>query len=183
MEAKGEEPRGSLAELRELMSRIPTEQARAVREVAQKELEADVRAHDALLARANSLLAASGVALSLLVGLSKEVAINSSTRRWLFAVALLAAAGAVLLVILCLRVATSPTSTNSKNVVGASVTEPADKVLWGRDYELSLALAYLDLRMDQAARHRCRATLLAAAQWAYVVFLILVCALGVAIAV
>src|SRR5690606_13967034 len=67
---------GDVAALRTLADRVPRGHERVVRELAQKECEADLRAHDALISRGNTQLAASGVAVSLLLGLSKETVVD-----------------------------------------------------------------------------------------------------------
>lgn len=67
-----EEKLGELARLRRALEVTPNDhvRVRTIREIAPKECEADLKANDALLMRGNQLLAASGVALSLLVGFS-----------------------------------------------------------------------------------------------------------------
>jgi len=174
-------PQGALAELRELAARVPSVQARVVREVAQKECEADQKAHDALLTRGNTLLAASGVAVSLLIGFSKESVVDTDVEKSLLVVALVAAVAAAILVILSIKPFAAASSLNNRTIVGNKVLEVASETNWQRDHELCMALSYLDVRITLAERHQKRSSCLRAAQWAYLVFLGLVTALGIAI--
>ena len=172
----------SLAQLQRWAGNAPPEHSRTIREIAQKECEADLRAHDALIARGNTLLTASGVALSIVVGLTKEAAtINTAARHILLGLAMLAAILTVLLVVLSMRLRGAETQMNNTNIVGKTINETRDRTLWQRDHELSVALAYVEIRMNLSQRHRRRALLLAAAQWTYLSFLLLIGSLGIVI--
>jgi ABC-type Fe3+-siderophore transport system permease subunit len=149
--------------------------------MAQKEYEADVKAQDALVIRGNTLLAATGVALSLVVSFAKEKVIDTDARRMLLGLALVAATTAILLVVLSMRLRRVQIRVESLNIVGESISEGDDPALWQRDHELSMALVYFELRMNIAKPHDQRASWLAAAQWAYLCFLLLISALGLTI--
>jgi hypothetical protein len=170
---------GALAELQALAGRVPDGQAGVVREIAQKECEADVKAHDALITRGNTLLAASGVAVSLLIGFSKESVVDTCVERTILVMALVAAAVAGLLVLISIRPIAARTSMENRNILGSTLTE-GDKD-WAAKHELSLALAYIDIRMAHAKRHKTRVECLRAAQFTYLVFLTLITAFGIAI--
>lgn len=172
----------NLAQLGRWARNAPTEHTRTIREIAQKECEADLRAHDALIVRGNTLLTASGVALSIVVGLTKETAtINTEARHVLLGLAMFAAILTVFLVVLSMRLRGAETQMNNTNIVGKTINETQDQKLWERDHELSVALAYVEIRMNLSKRHRLRARLLAAAQWTYLSFLVLIGALGIVV--
>lgn len=167
--------------LEEILGRVAVGKARAVREVVQKEFEADVRAHEALISRGNTMLSATGVGVSLLVGLSKELAINTCAERTLLVVALAMASGAMLAVVLGLRIKDGAPTINNKNIAGDPVAESGDPEAWAHDYETQLAVAYFRARIELRDRHALRATVFAFAQLVYLLFLGAVCALGIAI--
>lgn len=171
---------GKVAALRTLADRVPRGHERVVREMAQKECEADLRAHDALIVRGNTLLAASGVAVSLLLGLSKESAVNTSTERTLLVLALAAAAVAAVLVLLSMHLFRAETQMDNETLLGVEVPVGTAEA-WQRDHELLVALQYFEIRMNLAGRHRRRARLLRYAQRTFGGFLALVSALGIAI--
>lgn len=184
MIAESSDPGDEMAELRKFARSIPCGGARSVREAAQKECDADSRAHDALLARGNQLLAAAGVAVSLLVGLTVRAEIDTWIEKAFFVVALGAASLVALLVVFAARVMTAKASTDNANLVGCTVPpvqEGERDDNWVRDYELSMALHYCEIRLSLRKRHNHRASLLEWAQRAYVVFLAAVAGLGLAV--
>lgn len=172
-----------LSELRELANQVPPASARIVREAAQRELDADQRAHDALVARGSQLLAAAGVAVGLLVGLTKEHAVDTPTERGFLILSLVAAAVAAVLIVIGTFITDTRAATDSRVAFGFEI--PAALKIgenrWGRTHELRLAIHYCDARTSIRARHRIRANLLRAAQVCYAAFLILVAGLGMAI--
>ena len=171
---------GELEELRQYGGKVPVGAARTVREINQKELEADQRAHDALLTRGNQLLAASGVGLSLLVGLTQVRAVDTGVERTLLIIALILAGLAAVLAVSGLRVAASKGS-NSENAFAAHVSPATSVEDWLHDYELSMAITYADAQMELRERHQRRADRIQLAQVAYLAFLALLAGLGVAI--
>lgn len=178
-------PVGVVALLKQQARRVPPASARVVRELAQKECEADIRANDALLSRANQLLAATGVAASLLVGLTKDAAVDTAVEKALLLASLVVAIVAAVLVLCALRVTSTSTYLDNANILGADVqasgadARPED---WVRDHELSLARHYCEVRIELFKRHQRRATMLQFAQGVYLLFLAVVAGLGLSIA-
>lgn len=163
---------GNQIHLQDAMKQVPSQGARIVREVAQKEVEADVRAHEALMSRAMALLAATGVAAGLLLRSGEG---TRATGLWYAAIVF----GGITMVALLgsILVRGFDCLMANGNIIGTKV--PAtDESEWLWDYERALALAYLELRENLRKRHQSRATFLLVAQVAFFVFVGLVLALA-----
>lgn len=177
-------PKGDMAQMHEWANRIPEGAARSVRDAVVKEWDTDARAHDALLTRCNQLLAASGVATGLLVGLGKGAGIDSTVERALWVLALVAVGGAAFFVLLALRVRAARTAAKPSVLLGESIAKTSDSrtgVAWTHDYDCVVALHYCQIRLEAADRHCTRADRLECAQWFYLAFLIFAGALGIAL--
>jgi hypothetical protein len=170
-----------VAKLDAALAKVPVGLARPVREVVQKEFEADVRAHEALITRGNTMLGATGVAVSLLVGLSRDAAINTDTELLLLVVALFAATLAMLLVVLGLRIKGGSPAIDNLNIAGDLIKEDKNKDGWVHDHDVSVAMTYFNARLELRERHHRRGTIFAVAQVTFLAFLASVCALGIAI--
>ncbi|HEX4452181.1 MAG TPA: hypothetical protein VH143_14995 [Kofleriaceae bacterium] len=164
--------RGELAALQERAKLIPAECAATVKEVAQREAEVEARAHDGLLVRGNTLLAASGVALSLLLGLSKDIGTKTGCQKLFLVGALALTVLAGLLVLIGTRLVKTEVSMKNATIMGAHIPEDTTAKDWPRAYALSLALAYCEHRMNLKDRHNKRGNLLRVAQWSYFGFLL-----------
>jgi hypothetical protein len=57
-------------------------------------------------------------------------------------------------VLLSMRLRGAETQMNNTNIVGKTVSETQDAKLWQRDHELSVALAYVEIRMNLSKRSR-----------------------------
>ena len=177
-------PMGDLARMHELAELVPHGAARSVRDAVLKEWDADARAHEGLLTRCNQLLAASGVAVSLLVGLVKQAGIDSPIEKTLLVLALIAAAGAALFVLLALRVRSSKTSAKAAVLLGDSIAATSDTRtadMWTHDHDRYIVVHYCQIRMEAAEKHAKRANLLECAQWFYLAFLVFAGGLGIAL--
>jgi hypothetical protein len=169
-----------LHDLAELIDNAP--QASLVREAAQKEAENEGRLLDALVSRGNSLLAAAGVSIALVLGLARDTIVRSSGAATILVVIALACATACgLCAAFGVRFRRDVPTLNDANIFAEDVAAE-DEDEWRRRYLLMLALAYADLRRQLHALRTSRGRWLIAAQYLYVVFIGLVCALAIAIA-
>lgn len=174
----------ALAELTKLAEDVPPKHARTVRELVQKEYENDIKSHDGLMSRGNTMLGSTGVGLSLLVGFSKEGVVNTSKEQSLLVIALVLALISVVLVLFSLRLRGAATvmpnlmlfgdgvpASNSSAVVDPTKSDEQE-LRFTRHHELRIALQYAVLRIELERRHRRRAAWLRFGQLAYVGFLL-----------
>lgn len=160
---------------------VEVEHAALVRDTAQKECEGEQRAVESLLTRGNGLLAASGVAISLLVALTRDETVRgSSSSVYLLESALLLAVVACVLAAIGIRFRRGAPVMEAENIF-ASQVQTADATEWRRDYLMSLALAYADMRRRWERIRASRARWLMAAQGFYLVFILNMAALALTI--
>jgi hypothetical protein len=167
--------------LRTLGKRIPTEQVRSVRELAQKEYDTDLKSQDTILSRANTLLASSGVAVGLLLNLSKDGYINSISEWSLLSLTLIIAVLAVGFALYTLKASKTKTFMQSESILGEAISESKDPKLWQRDHEISLAVKYLIIRDELSNRNHHRAKNIFIAQILYLLFILMASSLGLTI--
>lgn len=169
-----------VVELHRLLNRVPATAGydKTIREAIQKECDSDLRAHDALLSRGNTLLTASGVVLGLLVNFARDASARLATPlRILLLFALISATAAVLFTLLGLFVRSNKIL-NSDDLVGANVPVVGDAASeWSGNYELVLATAYLRIRHEIHAKHEERAGYIQKAQLAYLLLIACICVL------
>jgi hypothetical protein len=168
-----------LHELAELIHSAP--QASLIREAAQQEAENEGRLLEALVSRGNSLLAAAGVSIALVLGLARDTIVRSSGAATVLVVLALACATSCgLCAALGVRFRRDVPTLNDANIFAEDVAAE-DEDEWRRRYLLMLALAYADLRRRLHALRSSRGRWLIAAQYLYVAFIGLVCALAITI--
>ena len=174
----------ALAELTKLAEDVPPKHARTVRELVQKEYENDIKSHDGLMSRGNTMLGSTGVGLSLLVGFSKEGTVDTGNEQSLLMIALALALLSVVLVLFSLRLRGAATVMPNLMLFGdgipasdsSAAADPTkadeQELRFTRHHELRIALQYAVLRIELEHRHRRRATWLRVGQVAYVGFLL-----------
>jgi hypothetical protein len=155
-----------------LAADVPACHARTVRELVQKECDADSRGHDTLVSRGNAMLGAAGVGLALLVGFSKEASVDTTAEKSLLVTSLFLAILTVAFVLLSVKLRLSHTVMRNTTLFGGNVplnieSEPEFK----RQHELQVALAYADARIEYEKTYFWRAKWLRNAQFAYLAFL------------
>lgn len=164
---------GRIAELTKLAGEVPPNHIKTVRELVQKECEGDVRGHDALVGRANTMMGAAGVGVALLVGFSKEGSVDTCTEKALLIIALALAVLCAGIVLLSIKVFDAEIVMPNKTLFAAHVPRSIkEEAAFERYHECQVAVAYAEIRMGLEATHQVRATRLLGAQWCFFLYLI-----------